>query len=124
MKKITGDLAEDHYKKISDDGEIYTLEPEYCTMSNGIGADWYQKYKGDLYPSDETPVIGKGTVIKGTPRFYMEKLKEEDNETFESIKEKRKLFKETHENEFTPDRLMAKYKVKKAATTQLKRDLK
>lgn len=122
LKKVNGVNQKDHYQRIEPSGEITPLEPEYSTMSNGIGKEWYKKYRADVYPSDETPVPGQG-VIKGTPRYYEQMLKEEDPETHEMIKEKRQAYKRENWEDFEPGRLMSKYKIKKAQTTQLSRNL-
>ena len=63
VKKITGLKAEDHYIKLNlNTGELAKVEPEYATMSRrpGIGREWYEEYKNDVFPSDEVPVVGKG----------------------------------------------------------------
>lgn len=122
MKKITGDLAEDHYKRITELGEVLTLAPEYASMSQGIGLAWYEKYKSDLWPSDEVPVPGHG-VVKKVPRYYEERLKDEDEELHEEIKRLRQVFRCENADEYSSERLMAKYKVKKAQTAQLIRNL-
>ena len=122
-KKITGVQAADHYEKVdSETGEITKLEPEYATMSNGIGKAWYQRFKKDFFPSDEVPVPGEGVLPK-VPRYYTEMLKEEDPEMHEEVKEKRLAYRDENAEEYSAERLMAKYKVKKAQTTGLlKRD--
>lgn len=77
-KKVTGEAAADHYTKVDDiTGELITIKPEYCTMSRkpGIGYDWFQKYKTDVYPNDY--VIVKGKEIK-PPRYYDTLLPEEE----------------------------------------------
>ena len=54
-KKVTGDAAAAHYRSVdSRTGEYIDRDPEYSTMSlrPGIGAGWYEKFKGDVYPSD------------------------------------------------------------------------
>ncbi len=121
MKKITGDLAEHHYENISDDGIIQKLEPEYSTMSNGIGRDWYEEFKGDCYPSDEIPIPGTG-VIKKAPRYYDKILEQENPELHEEVKANREKYRLTNQQEYTSERLMDKYKVKKAQTTNLRRN--
>jgi hypothetical protein len=121
-KKITGDMAEEHYRSVDLEGNVVQLEPEYATMSNGIGAEWYEKYKGDFFPSDEVPVPGTG-VIKKVPRYYEEKLKLEDPEMHEEVKANREKFRMEHQEEYTPERLFSKYKVKKAQVGQLRRNL-
>lgn len=116
LKKITGDRAHDHYMTYDEYGVITFLQPEYTTMSRkpGIGKKWFDRYKDDVFPSDETPVPGFG-VVKKVPRYYEEIWREERPLSYEEIKAVRKKFKEEHEDEYTPDRLMAKYKVKVAS---------
>lgn len=121
MKKINGVNAEDHYTSVDIHGEITKVEPEYATMSNGIGKDWYEKYKSDLWPSDEVPVPGSG-VFKKVPRYYENRLKLEDEELYEEVKLLRQKFRDENAEEYTPERLWQKYKVKKAQSGQLIRN--
>lgn len=88
----------------------------------GIGRDWYLKYKDDLFPSDEVPVAGSG-VFKSMPRYYEELFKIEDPLTLEEIKNVRQAFMKENAADYTPQRLMDKYKVKKAQVDLLKRSL-
>lgn len=122
MKKVTGNLSHDHYLVTDDYGVAYWLEPEYNAMSRrpGIGKDWYETFKSDLWPSDEMPVPGVG-VVKKVPRYYETILKNESPEDHELVKELRKQFRQSHEEEYSPSRLMQKYKVKKAQVAMLKR---
>lgn len=125
LKKITGHKAEEHYERVNPyTGEIQKLEPEYITMSlkPGIGYDFYQKYKSDIYPSDENPVPGKG-VFKKVPAYYDRLLEREDPDTLRKIKKKRRHFHENHSEDFTARRLEDAYKVKKAQTKTLRRRL-
>ncbi len=122
MKKVTGKPAKEHYRNIADDGEINQLEPEYATMSNGIGYNWYQQFKGDCYPSDEVPVPGQG-VIKKAPRYYDKILENENLKLHEEVKANREKFRLLHQEEYTPERLMDRYKVKKAQTQNLSRKM-
>lgn len=125
LKKVTGVNSQEHYSRIDlDTGELYTLEPEYVTMSRrpGIGKSWYEKYKSDVFPSDEVPVPGKG-VFKKPPRYYQELYRADDPLAFEALQKIRLKFKQAHSHEYSPQRLMDKYKVKKAATSLLKRGL-
>lgn len=81
-KKVNGDMSKEHYSRIHPEtGELYQLKKEYTTMSRmpGIGKPWYDKFKTDVYPSDE--VIIRGKAIK-PPRYY-DKLYE--NENFEQM---------------------------------------
>lgn len=124
LKKVNGARADDHYLSVGEDGELTWLQPEYVTMSRrpGIGRDWYEKYKDDCFPSDEVPVPGVG-VLKKVPRYYEEILKHEDAMTHEQIKEMRRQFRLENAKEYTPERLMSKYRVKKAQTELLSRKL-
>lgn len=124
VKKVKGPLKDDHYMTYDMNGEVTFISPEFVGMSRGnaaykgqrcgIGAKWYEKYKSDVFPSDEVPVPGVG-VMKGVPRYYSEILKEEDPVLFETIRETRKEFIRSHKAEFLDDeRLLAKHKCKKA----------
>ena len=128
-KKVTGLLAPEHYMWIDDYGVCHFIEPEYNSMSRGarqgargIGAEWFDKYKDDVFPSDEVPVPGEG-VLKGTPRYYTERLRELDEQAYDRVKESRLSFRRDHAEDYTPERLMAKYKVKEAQFKLLKRTL-
>lgn len=123
LKKVTGHNAPDHYMRADEYGVCYWLQPEYVTMSlkPGIGKGFYDRYKHEIFPSDESPVPGKGVVQK-VPRYYQTILEREDPATLEMVKELRKKFIESHAHDFTPDRLMSKYKVAKA-TLNHRRDL-
>jgi hypothetical protein len=128
-KKVTGNLAADWYTWIDDYGELHRIKPEYNSMSRGcrkgetgIAGEWYEKYKTDLWPRDEVPVPGSG-VFKKVPRYYESLLEAEDPETHEYVKKERLKYRKMNGHEYTPERLMAKYKVKKAQVNMLKRTL-
>jgi hypothetical protein len=92
MKKINGDLAEEHYKKVDPlTGEIYQIIPEYNAMSlkPGIAYDWYQSFKDDVFPHDY--VVHNGHKCK-TPAYYMKLLEKELPHVFEDVKQKRKEY--------------------------------
>ena len=55
------------------------------------------------------------------PRYYEELFKEEDPYTLEEIKAIRQKFMQEHAEEYTPGRLMQKYKVKQAQLSRLRR---
>ena len=125
LKKVNGNKAEDHYRNVDlETGELIQLEPEYITMSRrpGLARDWYSKFKDDVFPADDVPVVGVG-VLKKAPRYYMEILKHEDAITHEEIKAVREEFRKQHAHEFTPSRLHDKYKVKKAQIETFSRSL-
>lgn len=128
LKKVTGVLAEHHYLRFDDYGVAYWLQPEYATMSlgrekgNGIGAGWFEEYRNDFFPSDECPVPGRGIMHK-IPRYYETLLERVDPELLESIKSKRRAFRAANAEDYTPERLMQKYRVKKRQLAELRREL-
>lgn len=130
LKKRTGSMADEHYSYIDDYGNMCWLRPEYVTMSRGgrtgkgLAHDWYSKFKGDLFPSDEVPVPGpQPKVLKKVPRYYEQMLRREDEEAHEKLKAMRLAYRQEHEAEYDPARLEAKYKCKKAQTKTLERTL-
>jgi hypothetical protein len=122
LKKINGVEQDNWYQVTDDHGEVLHVLPEYCSMSlkPGIGADWYEKFKTDIFPSDEVPVPGSG-VFKKVPRYYESLLEREDEGLLEEVKALRQAFRAAHADEYSPERLMQKYKVKKAQVGFLKR---
>ncbi len=128
FKKITGKRARDHYLRCDENGEAYWLTPEYIRMStgrgrpSGLGAKFYEKFKTDIFPSDECPVPGHG-IVHYTPRYYQNILAEEDPSTLELVKELRQTFLKAHGADFTPERLRDKYICARAKQDRLKRPL-
>lgn len=57
-------------------GEVGSRRPEFCVMSRdpGIGAFWYDRFSGDLFPHDSAVQDGKEFKV---PRYYVERLKRE-----------------------------------------------
>jgi len=115
LKKITGNLANDHYLRNDEYGVAFWLQPEYVTMSlkPGIGYDYYQQFKSDIFPADLSAVPGKGIVHK-VPRYYQNLLEANDPKTLELVKQLRQRFITEHAHDFTPQRLEARYRVHKA----------
>lgn len=88
-KKVKGDLADDHYwYKDLDTGECWPIQSEYATMSRrpGIGRDWYEKYKHEVYVTDS--VILRGKEMK-PPRIYDKYFEHEYPSDFKQVKDKR-----------------------------------
>lgn len=85
FKKINGDLAKDHY------GDRL---PEFCRMSNkpGIGAKYFEHFRGDLFPHDQDLYRNKkGRYVKvGVSRYYDKLLERVDPVEYERIKMSRK----------------------------------
>lgn len=123
MKKVTGDLAKAAYEVVATDtGEVIDRRPDYNAMSlkPGIGADWFKKFKSDVFPHDRVVVDGSETK---PPRYYDKLLKRVDPDAFDTIKMLRAIDNADKYADNTPDRLAAKEAVSIAATSQLKRKL-
>lgn len=90
-KKITGELAEDHYRFIDDEtGEVIDRVPEFNGMSRnpGIGLDWLKKYGQDTYSKDE--VILRNMAMR-PPRAYDKQFEIIDPQTWATVRTKRAL---------------------------------
>lgn len=107
MKKVTGDLAEGHYKGRT---------PEFARMSlkPGIGAKFFEKYTSDILPNDY--VICDGIKVP-VPKYYDRIFKGD----IEDVKWKREVFGRLHAENQTPERLAVREEVKIAQLKRLKR---
>ncbi len=124
LKKINGQQALDTYLRNDDQGVAFWVRPPYITMSlkPGIGAEFYDKFQTDFFPSDESPVPGKG-IIKKVPRYYADKYADFSPEGMAEVKKVRQQFIAAHREDFTPERLMDKYKCARARQSQQQRML-
>lgn len=115
LKKVTGEKALAHYESFNlATGEITKRLPPYITMSNrpGIGADWFAKYAGDVFPSDSA--IHR-TKELGVPRYYSRIYFRENPEAEDAIKASRKSKAKSTKKHSTPDRLKVRETVRKAS---------
>lgn len=119
VSKITGDAAEEHYKRYDFLGE-YQLPPEYNAMSlkPGIGATWLKKYEADVYTYDY--VITRGIETR-PPKYYDKLFEIKDSQTLEEIKHERIKRAQERYMDNTDERLLVKEKVALAKTKSLLR---
>lgn len=102
-KKVTGRRAGEHYERVNPlTGEVWSVSPEYATMSRrpGIGAGWIEKFHEDVYPWDEC--VARGHPSK-PPRYYDEWLKSAAPNAAAAVLDARRRAR-SREDE-TPDRL-------------------
>lgn len=120
--KITGDAAKGHYERVTPDGEIINLEPEFNHMSlkPGIGIKWLQRYYSDVYPTGQMVVNGHRVR---PPRYYDKLFKKLDEENYDEMTFRRHLETQAHAADNTYARLKVKEQVHKARTKTLKRNL-
>lgn len=114
VKKLTGDQAAEQYRRLDPfTGEETYVAPEYATMSRrpGIGAGWYARWKGDLFPSDECVSDGKRYAV---PRYYYDRLKAEDPGLFEKVRAARRARFDDHYEDLTWDRLKVREEIASA----------
>lgn len=78
-KKITGNKADSHYNG---------REPEFATMSNrpGIGRQYYEKYKEEIWNSKSIIWKGKETAV---PRYYYQRLKSDSPDHYDEVLKER-----------------------------------
>lgn len=122
MKKINGQKAEDHYRRIDKEGNPYWLTPEFNVMSRrpGIAKAWFDQHMSDVYPHDH--VISRGHPAK-PPRYYDVLLDRLNPYLLAGIKEKREAGAALHAADQTPARLEARETVAIAKLNQTKRSL-
>lgn len=122
MKKITGEMAHDHYNRVDEDGVVYAQRPEYVTMSRrpGLGAGFIRRFMGDVYPDDFVLVNGKKAR---PPRFYDGLYELEAPGELEKLKIARVRGAKQHADNNTPDRLKVRERIAKAKLERLKREV-
>lgn len=121
-KKITGQMAEAHYRRVDPySGEVFDLLPEFALMSRrpGIGSGWYDQFKGDLFPSDMKVVKGNPGAV---PPFYVERLKMEDPAAHAALKSRRMERLRDRRADHTPARLKVREEVAVARLGLKRRD--
>jgi hypothetical protein len=84
-----------------------------------LGQKFYEKFKTDLYPSDQVIINGKPA---GVPKRYNLNYEKEAPELYEEIKEKRKKKAQLRKHDNTPERLAVKYQIRLQRIQSLKRD--
>lgn len=123
VKKVNGDEAAQHYERVLESsGEVVRVVPEYATMSRrpGIGASWFDKFQGDVYPEGQHVARGR----RMQPARYFDQLFERvDPVAHSKMKQDRESDQFENADESTPERLRAREVVKKAQVSRLKREL-
>ncbi|AXH77415.1 MAG: replication initiator protein [Microviridae sp.] len=124
LKKVTGDLAPDHYRRVTEDGEVYYLAPELLHMSlkPGIGSRWFDRYAGsDVLHRDGVVVDGR---VESLPRFYDKLWMRREADSFDDAKAQRIVKALSVADDNTDARLRVKEAIVKARLRFYKRDLK
>lgn len=124
MKKINGDMAQDHYAIIDPDTGEYLGQRnrEYATMSKSppIGGEWIKLYKNDVYPKDFVTLNG---VKMRPPKSYDRYLEKLDPIEYDIVKAQRAKFDAKRAENCTVERLTVREKVLLNKSKQLIRSL-
>ena len=123
MKKITGKKSDEHYTEINQEsGEIVKRVPEFNKMSlkPGIGAEWYKKFKSDVYPHDY--VVVRGKKMK-PPKAYDKLYKKSNPFEYDELLYKREINAKLNPDNHDPKRLDAKRQILESRLSLLKRNL-
>jgi hypothetical protein len=107
LKKVTGEIASEHYEFIDIDGVVYDRRPEFAVMSRrpGIGAGYYERYGSEVRAHDS--VVISGMEVR-PPRFYDDKSKVIAPDLFDRFKRKRKRLAVLNKSDNTSERLRVK----------------
>jgi len=104
IKKVNGQLAAGHYGSRSPEFALMSLKP-------GIGAGWFDRYSGEVYPSDFIVLKGRK---RSPPRYYDNMLEDIDAKMLEVLKKDRLKAAQKHRADQTPSRLKARMEVVQA----------
>lgn len=106
MKKVHGPRARLYYEDVVNvrTGEVSRRRPEFVRMSlkPGIGAWWYRKFAGDMFPNDIAVMDGKRCKV---PRYYWNRFQlDADPGLVEELAYDRYLRAMEQRGESTPER--------------------
>ena len=106
-----------YYERLTDDGEIVEITPEFATMSlrPAIGKEWHDRYGDETWRDDYIIVNGHRAV---PPRYYFNKLSEREKEVVSARRARRA---DRFASEQTLERLRVRETVKKSQIARLKR---
>lgn len=101
----------------ADTGECWSVRREYVTMSRrpGLGARWIERFRSDVYPSDEVVVGGR---MYRPPRYYDSKLPKSE---LEVLKVKRRRNAALREEDSSFERLRVRERVAESRLALLNR---
>lgn len=121
LKKMTRYGRKRRYESLDcESGEVVVLEPEYTTMSRrpGIGASWFAKFGGEVFPADS--IVLRGAEMK-PPRFYFGRYELQDAAGALEVARERRRSRRLEDE--TPERLEVREKVTRARLARFERTL-
>lgn len=114
VKKLSGPAKESAYQRVNaHTGECWDVSPEYATMSRnpGLGTSWFQKYYGDVYPSNF--VLFNSQPVTPPP-FYDQLLAKQDPTLASKMIDQRRKHLRSNAWNNTTDRLEVRETVAEA----------
>lgn len=119
VAKRTGKGAEAYYSREDSEG-VYFLEPEFNGMSlkPGIGAEWLERFRTDVFPRDYVVVRG---VKCRVPAYYDRLFGREFPDDLDQIKQERVLSARERVEDNTDERLAVREIVQRARSSLLYR---
>ena len=84
-KKITGDMAKDHYGDREPEFQLMSLRP-------GIGYSWFEKFWSDVYPQDLVLIKKRNKVYKDKPpRIFDQWMEKKDKDLIMQVRLERSI---------------------------------
>lgn len=129
MKKVTGSTAPEHYRRVHPlTGEVCQVRPEFIVMSRrpGLGASWFERFKGDAFPSDFLVVDGRKVPVPG---YYLRKLEDAEKASISARRRAKGVRREAAESAahaasgYGQARLLTKHVAQGLSAARLKREL-
>jgi len=114
--KATGPRKDEYESLDLEDGQIYTVQPPYATMSlkPGIGAEWFAKFGNDCFPKDFVTINGRK---QKPPKVYFDAYEKENPEKGKELRLKR--LKAALENPVTQQAREANERAKQKRAKQM-----
>lgn len=122
IKKINGDRAKNHYQRVTQDGQLHDVLPEFSLMSlkPAIGKNWFETFRSDVFPDDFVILNGHRSKV---PRYYDRLLDADCPELLEHHKQLRKDRAKARKWDSTPERLQTREAVMRAKLAPATRTL-
>lgn len=123
-KKVGGKLALNHYRLVTDMGNVVDRIPEFATMSRrpGIGENYYREFGKEIYVTDSVSSLDKPGLEFKPPRYYDDLYELDYPSDLARVKKARVDVARKRAKDCTPERLDVREKVHLAKAKLLVRN--